>query len=586
MDTLSEFHPFGTDTTDPISLISTEQACHITLHSVFPSTPQSSYKAFSVLVSEPNTSSIILTKNNYFEQSSLLSKNESSILTRISLTVSHNEPWVEISVVDINIDKLVLITAIELSLLDVLRPYHLLACGHTLSLKFSVIKSPRAMNYYSYSGLELAFISESESEKCIISVEVVRSKPLASYRQSIKFGDYSKQQTNIQTNYITTPIQIVHYSFISEGSFNYRMESHFLVIVLHKYPVDSVVPWFDNPPDVICYIELQTSLLSSLATKSLIKNVADTVGYLKGDQLSHGFKILLRMKKKDYPFMFLGTHEESHGVVRTEDSTEGELIKFSEELERVKNERDQLKIENNSFQRKLESLQPAQHLPSFSRSALDNSEKSEIIHKYLMLQQERDVLSRKCDQSKELIDNLYLSLEGYSELQESFSQIQESTLLQQEIVRHLQERAVRYKKLAKLCQNQEHTIQSYEEQFQRLLDSQKGPSVIATPYKRKYDFENDMIGSFTEIEGKSDALVTALQERLLQSSLRHRTAQKNANRAQNMDLVTRRIEENVIEFGSESRFVEEPSEDRNRGVVTPNIRDIINSIPKLNKMCF
>ena len=61
-----------------------------------------------------------------------------------------------------------------------------------------------------------------------------------------------------------------------------------------------------------------------------------------------------------------------------------------------------------------------------------------------MLQQERDLISRKLDQSKELVDNLYISLEGYSELQESFSETQESNLLQQEIVRHLQERAVRY----------------------------------------------------------------------------------------------------------------------------------------------
>ena len=67
-----------------------------------------------------------------------------------------------------------------------------------------------------------------------------------------------------------------------------------------------------------------------------------------------------------------------------------------------------------------------------------------MVHKYIMLQQERDLLARKLDHSKELVDNLYISLEGYSELQESFSEIQESNLLQQEIVRHLQERAVRY----------------------------------------------------------------------------------------------------------------------------------------------
>ena len=69
--------------------------------------------------------------------------------------------------------------------------------------------------------------------------------------------------------------------------------------------------------------------------------------------------------------------------------------------------------------------------------------RTELIHKYLMLQQERDLIARKLDQSKELVDNLYISLEGYSELQQSFSETQESNLLQQEIVRHLQERAVR-----------------------------------------------------------------------------------------------------------------------------------------------
>ena len=60
-----------------------------------------------------------------------------------------------------------------------------------------------------------------------------------------------------------------------------------------------------------------------------------------------------------------------------------------------------------------------------------------------MLQQERDLLSRKLDKSKELVDNLYTSLEGYSELQERFSEVQDSNLIQQEIVRHLQERAAR-----------------------------------------------------------------------------------------------------------------------------------------------
>ena len=77
--------------------------------------------------------------------------------------------------------------------------------------------------------------------------------------------------------------------------------------------------------------------------------------------------------------------------------------------------------------------------------------RSELIHKYLMLQQERDMLSRKCDQSKELIEDLYSSLEEFSELQESYSQLQESNLLQQEIVRHLQERSNRCEYALDLC---------------------------------------------------------------------------------------------------------------------------------------
>ena len=87
------------------------------------------------------------------------------------------------------------------------------------------------------------------------------------------------------------------------------------------------------------------------------------------------------------------------------------------------------------------------------------------------------------------------------------------------------------------------------------------------------------------MEGKSDDLVSALQERLLESSLRHRRNVNINKQTRVTNLIPERSEEDL--FGiNEGRFVEERNEDRNREMVTPNIRDIINSIPKLNKMSF
>ena len=356
------------NTENPISLIPKEQTCHITIHSISPNN-ETSYKAFSVLVLQPNTSSLILTQNN-LDQQSVSSENEISIFSQTTLSVSHNESWIEISVFDLNTDKHVLIVAVELQLLEVLRTYHLFASGNDLCLKISVLRIPRASNYQPHSGLEIAVLKEDTSNMSdgIILVEILKSKPLPSYTPSLEFREYSKQQT--QTIFLTTQLSIppaARYSFLSEASFRYRMESHF--IVLSEYQIDPLAPWYATPPKSIFYLELNNS---TLATVSLIKNVSDTVVYLKGDQ---SWTILLRIKKKDSPFMTLSSPGgDSPGVVRPLDSSSGDLIRLREEVERVTRERDELQIANNDFSQKIETLQ-VQHLPSFSRSSLDKSDK-------------------------------------------------------------------------------------------------------------------------------------------------------------------------------------------------------------------
>ena len=117
------------------------------------------------------------------------------------------------------------------------------------------------------------------------------------------------------------------------------------------------------------------------------------------------------------------------------------------------------------------------------------------------------------------------------------------------------------------------------------MDSQKGSSVSDKPFRWDREFGEDGVEDFTEMEGKSDDLVSALQERLLESSLRHRRNVNINKQTRVTNLIPERSEEDL--FGiNEGRFVEERNEDRNREMVTPNIRDIINSIPKLNKMSF
>ena len=351
-----------------ISLIPKEQTCHITVHSISPNN-QTSYKAFSVLVLQPNTSSLILTQNNS-DQLSVSSENEVSIFSQTVLTVSHNESWVEVSVFDLNTDKLVLLTAVELQLLEVLRPYHLLASEHGLCLKISVLRSPRAINYQPYSGLELALLQENSDDvsEGIVLIEILKSKPLPSYMPSLEFREYSQQQT--QTIFLATQLHVppaASYVFLSEASFRYRMESHF--IVLSEYRIDPLAPWYATPPKSILYLELDNA---TLATCSLIRNVPDTVVYLKGNQ---SLEILLRIKKKDSPFMTLSSPGgESSGEANPLDSSSGDLRRLRVEMERVTRERDELEIANNDFKQKLESF-TVQHLPSFSRSSLDKSEK-------------------------------------------------------------------------------------------------------------------------------------------------------------------------------------------------------------------
>ena len=351
----------------PISPIPKEQTCHITVHSISPNN-QNSYKSFAVLVLQPNTSSLILTQNN-LEQQSVSPENEISIFSQTTLTVSHNESWIEISVFDLNTDKRVLLAAVELQLLEVLRPYHLSVSGHGLCLNISVLRTPMAINYQPYSGLELAITQENTNNvsEGIVLVEILKSKPLPSYAPNLEFREYSKQQT--QTNFLTQLVvpPAAGYTFLAEASFRYRMESHF--IVLSEFQIDPLAPWYATPPQSISYLELDNA---TLATGSLIKNVSDTVVYLKGDQR---LNILLRIKKKDSPFITLSSPERgSPGVVRLLDSSSGDLRRLRQQVERVTRERDELQIANNHFRQKFETLK-VQHLPSFARSSLDNSEK-------------------------------------------------------------------------------------------------------------------------------------------------------------------------------------------------------------------
>ena len=114
--------------------------------------------------------------------------------------------------------------------------------------------------------------------------------------------------------------------------------------------------------------------------------------------------------------------------------------------------------------------------------------------------------------------------------------------------------------------------------------------MINDSFRLDREFGEDAVEQFTEIEGKSNALVSALQERLLESSLRHRRNVNNNNNNNNKQATVSLIPDDIIKedlFGmNEGRFVEERNEDRNRQMLTPNIKDIINSIPKLNKMSF
>ena len=381
-----EYNCIGVEIGSPISFVSKEQTCFITLHSFSPAS-QASYKAFSVLVSEPNPSSIILTQPDILIESSS-TQDEVCFVTNFSLELSHNEAWVEISVIDLNGDKLVLITAIELALLDLLQPYHLVASSQKHSLKLSVLRSPRSLHYQSYSGLEVSLVpgitGPIDSSQCVISVEIAKLKPPPSYTPNIKFEAYSKQQAKTQTSYVTTSLAMpraelcsAHYSFLSEAAFQFRMESHFVVVSISKYVNSSAVQWYSSTPEVIFYIELDTRTLSSLATRPLIKNVTDKVQYLKGSQLTHCFQILLRMKRKDDPFLTLSSSEESLELVPSDTISYDSqaLVKAKEELERVRAERDQLSRENRSYEQRIESLQTAQHLPSFSRHSLDQSPK-------------------------------------------------------------------------------------------------------------------------------------------------------------------------------------------------------------------
>ena len=90
------------------------------------------------------------------------------------------------------------------------------------------------------------------------------------------------------------------------------------------------------------------------------------------------------------------------------------------------------------------------------------------------------------------------------------------------------------------------------------------------------------------MEGKSDALVSVLQERLLQSSMRHRSptyGQRQTARRLGVNSQAGKIED----FSLENTLLpnmEESSRGGSRETFTPNIREIIDSIPKLNKMSF
>ena len=386
----SDTDSLGVEIETPISFLSKEQMCYISLHSLSPSS-DTIYKAFSVLVAEPNPSSIVLTESDV-PMGYSSNGEETCLAANFAIEQSHNEPWVEISVVDLNTDKLVLITAIQLALLEPLQPYHLIAFSQKYSLKLSVIRSPRSVHYQSYRGLELSLVPGligtttpiGDLSQSMVSVEIVKLKPPPSHVPSIKFESYSKQKGRPQTTHTTMSVCQTHYSFLSEAAFQFRMESHFVVISISKLVSNSAVHWNSIPPEVIMYIELDTRILSSLATRPLVKNVTDKVVYLKGNQLAHNYQILLRLKRKEDPFLTLSSSEESPQIVPPTISFDSEeLDRVRAELQRVGAERDILRSENISYEQRLEYLQTVQHLPSFSQRALDQSTKLVYIYIYL-----------------------------------------------------------------------------------------------------------------------------------------------------------------------------------------------------------
>ena len=97
------------------------------------------------------------------------------------------------------------------------------------------------------------------------------------------------------------------------------------------------------------------------------------------------------------------------------------------------------------------------------------------------------------------------------------------------------------------------------------------------------------------MDSKSDALVSVLQERLLQSSMQHRsspyTQRQPVRRVGDMKLHAGKIEDRFLQV--EDSLL--PRMEDSRGSVSrggggemylPDIRDIIDSIPKLNKNSF
>ena len=378
-----------------IDFIPNEQFCHITLHSISPASESSSYKAFSILVSDPDPSSLVLT-TNILTEDSITAQDDVSLAAYFPLELSHGERWVQVSIFDMNAHKLVLSTAIEISSLEQLHPYHLLASTDLVSAKLSILKTPSLLYYHTFSGLEVALApgiavsptSIIHTSECVISMEVLSLKPPSSYKPNIKFAGYSRQHSKTQTSYLATPSVIpklsrstAHYAFLPDDCFKFRMESHYVVVAFSRYDTNS--PWYNRSPDILFYLELDSGTLSSLANKSLIKDMTDQVVYLKGNQSAHGFRTLVRMKRKDDAFMTLTPSHHTPSTIHPPpaDISVSEMGQIRKELDQVRLQRDELRQLNDEYEKKLDVTKPVQHLPSFSLSLLEQTSKCDSVNK-------------------------------------------------------------------------------------------------------------------------------------------------------------------------------------------------------------